>query len=62
MTNDLLFALSAKIERLYNRMISSEVNLSKENVSIKNDINNLREEISKTNEILLKIYEEIRKK
>ena len=43
-------------------MISSEVNLSKENVSIKNDINNLREEISKTNEILLKIYEEIRKK
>ena len=37
MTNDLLFALSAKIERLYNRMIFSKVNLSKVNVSINVD-------------------------
>lgn len=61
MTNDLLHALSAKIERLYNRMLSSEVNLSKENSSIKNELNGLRTEVSKTNEILAKIYEEIKR-
>lgn len=61
MTNDLLLAISSKLERLYNRSLSSEVNLSKENMTLKNELSDLKFEISKTNEILNKIYEEIRK-
>ena len=61
MTNDLLLAISSKLERLYNRSLSSEVNLSKENMTLKNELSELKLEVSKTNEILNKIYEEIRK-
>lgn len=62
MNSDFAFGLSAKIERLQNRLNATEANLKLENNKIRKDIILLKDEVSKTNELLLELLKEIKKK
>ena len=62
MNSDFAFGLSAKIERLQNRLNATEANLKLENNKIRKDITLLKDEVSKTNELLLELLKEIKKK
>lgn len=62
MNSEFLFGLSSKIERLQNKLNATETNLKLENSSIRKDMRLLKEEIRKTNELLLELLNEIKKK
>lgn len=62
MNLDVVFGLSAKIERLQSRLNATEANLKLENNKIRKDITLLKDEVSKTNELLLELLKEIKKK
>lgn len=62
MNSDFALGLSSKIERLQNKLNATETNLKLENSKIRKDINLLKDEVSKTNELLLELLIEIKKK
>lgn len=62
MNSDFVLGLSSKIERLQNKLNATEANLKLENSKIRKDINLLKDEVSKTNELLLELLIEIKKK
>lgn len=60
MYNDVLMALSAKIERLYNKMIASETKKQSEYLIYENEIKSLRSQLEKTNNLLENIYNKLK--
>ncbi len=59
MNNDLLISLGARIERLYNTMISNEKVRKDETKNIHEEFLSIHKELEKTNEILEKIYKKL---
>ncbi len=62
MNSDFVLGLSSKIERLQNRLNATEANLKLESNKIRKDITLLKDEVGKTNELLLELLKEIKKK
>lgn len=62
MNSDFVLALSYRIERLQDSLSAIGTNLKLENNEIRKDIKLLKDELSKTNELLLELLKEIKKK